>query len=274
MFILINALIFFVISDPVLHTADKFFETGNYENAITEYKRFLFFHPHSESLSSVYYQLARAYFESGNFAAAIRAAQEACRQARDERQRFAYEIKTAVLAIGGGNYSLAEAMLLRLSTENAAPDLLARAAFFRAIAGLYAYKWRTAREAFAEYFALQPDSIQAAHIDSLLFEIQRLKLKSPSTAVWLSTFLPGMGQIYAGDWRKGFNAFVLNAGFASWVGYKLGHGYWGDAYVIYSFLWQRYYFGNRYHARKIAEEFNEDRQRLAVKKILDYLDKP
>ena len=274
MLTLISAFILLAAADPVLATADDFFAAGYYDEAVTEYKRFLFFNPRSESLSPVYYRLGRACFEAGAVQAAVEAVHRAALHAPDDSSRAEYETKAAVFAISAGNYSLAEVILLRLCMEETSQRIRTRAAFFRAVACLYAYKWRTAREALAEYFTFQPDDDLETRIDSLLDRAERMKLKSPAAAMWISTFLPGVGQMYCGDWGKGVNALVLNAGFAAWVGYKLWHQYWGDAYVIYSFLWQRYYFGNRYHARRTAEERNDRLRRAAVKSVLDALEEP
>lgn len=272
MLILINALYLLVQPDPCLASADRFLAAGCHDQAITEYRRFIFFHPGSESLGPVYCRLARAYLENGAAEAAVEAVHRAAMAAPDDSSRDEYELKAAVFAVCGGKYSLAEAILLRLAGAETPAGIRGRAAFFRGIARLYAHKWRPAREAFAEYFTVHPEPGLAGRIDSLLDRAGRIKMKSPAAALWLSTFLPGAGQMYCGDWSGGANALALNAGFAAWVGYKLWHGYWGDAYVIYSFLWQRYYFGNRYHARRAAEERNDRRRRAAIRSILEALE--
>jgi hypothetical protein len=80
--------------------------------------------------------------------------------------------------------------------------------------------------------------------------------------------------MYAGAWREGLNAFALNGVFAAWVGYKLVNRYWDDACLISSFLWQRYYSGNRFHARRLTEEANDGIRRRAGQQILDLLKSP
>jgi tetratricopeptide (TPR) repeat protein len=270
----INVIVLFCVFDPVYHTARDFFEAGFYDEAITEFKRYLFFNPAGESAMPAYYQMGRAYFELGQTEAAVDMAALAARAAPDDSSRAEYDLKTAVIAIAAGSYSRAEMILLQLEMSTPIPGIQERATLFRAIACLYAYKWTGAREALDEYYQHHPCPEIQSPVDSLLRTAERMKLKSPAAALWLSTFLPGTGQMYAGEWREGLNALVLNGGFAVWVGYKLLNQYWDDAYLISSFLWQRYYFGNRYHARRLTEEKNDQTRRHTAQKVIDLLRTP
>ena len=271
MFISISLIALFYASDPVYRSARDFFKAGYYEEAITEFKRYLFFNPDAESAMPAYYQMGRAYFELGVVEAAVDMAALAARAAPDDSNRWECELKTGVIAIAAGSYSRAEMILLQLEMSTANPKIRERSALFRAVACLYAYKWSEARAAVDEFFRYRPDPETQLRVDSLLRGAERMKLKSPAAALWLSTFLPGAGQLYSGEWRAALNAFVLNGGFAAWGGYKLLNRYWDDAYLIGSFLWQRYYFGNRFHARRMTEDKNDQTRRRAAQKVIDLL---
>ena len=86
-----------------------------------------------------------------------------------------------------------------------------RARFLRGVAYLYQFKWEQARLVFQTYFDEIPDAARAAaKIDALFSEAINLPQKSEKVARLLSTFLPGLGQTYAGDWKNGLNALLLN----------------------------------------------------------------
>lgn len=257
--------------DIVLNYADKFFEAGYYEEAITEYKRFIFFNPLSENVSFVYSKIGIAYRNEKKWTKSIKAFRNSIHTASNDSTKNEREIALAVTFIASGNYSAAEILLLRVEMSTESSVIKQKASFFRGIACLYAFKWESAKEAFQEYFRENPNPELQLQIDSLLADTKNFFYKSPRDAKGLSTFIPGLGQLWAGDCRNGLNAFVLNSGLAAAIIYKLWHGFYGDAFVIYYFVARRYYVGNRYHAERIAREYNQRLNQSAAKKILDKL---
>lgn len=254
-----------------LDLAERFFDSGNYEEAITEYKRFIFYNPQSESISYAYYKIGLAYRNEKKWNESINALHLSIQTATSESIKNEREIALAVVLIASGNYSDAEFQLLKV--ESFSPFLLLRrkAAFFRGIASLYAHKWKDARTAFQKYFkedSLFESSVLSRSLDSLLLLAQYLKYKSPRLAKILSTILPGSGQIYAGDILNGLNSLVIN----SLTGYllvsSLIKGDFTGAILIYVPLFQRYYLGNRFRAEKIAENYNKKLNEKIINNIL------
>ena len=87
----------------------------------------------------------------------------------------------------------------------------------------------------------------------------------------LSTFLPGLGQAYAEDWKNGLNALLLNGvlGYVT-LNAAIERDY-DDALLSFFFLFHRYYVGNRYRAAEAAQAFNDRKNRWYVEKILQAL---
>ena len=67
-----------------LTLGDHFAKIGNYEASITEYKRFLFFHPDSIQTATVYNKIGHAYREQGFWQEAILAMRNAVFHAFEE----------------------------------------------------------------------------------------------------------------------------------------------------------------------------------------------
>jgi hypothetical protein len=203
---------------------------------------------------------------------AIKAMRLAVQSAPDDSARSEMQIALAVTLLAAGRYSVAEIVLLQLEMSDISAGIKSRASFFRGIACTYTFRWADARAAFGGYFKIDSAPALQAKIDSILLARAKHRLKSPNTARWLSTFIPGAGQVYAGNPGNGINSFLLNGALGAWIVYKLWHGYWADAYVIYAFLEGRYYHGNRYHARRLAEEANAALNRKTAIDIIEELD--
>jgi len=266
------ALLAAITTDPALKNGDRFFAAGNYEAAITEYERYLFFNPAGEPASYAYQQIGLAYRNEGDWRPAIEMLRRAAAAAPNDSVKNEREITLAVAQIAAGKYDAAEILLLRVETYTEIPAVRERALFLRGIAALYGFQWDRARAAFRAYVELKGEAALPARIDSLFADAQRRRERSPEAAVWLSTFIPGLGQVYAGDGRSGLGALVLNGSLAYWIAYKALHREYLDAAVIYYFLFRRYYAGNRYHAGRIAREYNQRMRQQEAQTILKVLE--
>ena len=181
-------------------------------------------------------------------------------------------IELAVTLIAGGAYDLALVELIKVNMQSQSARLHQRARFLRGIAYLYQFKWEQARSVFQTYFDEIPGASRtAAEIDALFLAALNESQKSERTARLLSTFLPGLGQTYAGDWKNGLNALLLNGvlGYIT-VDAAIERDY-DDALLSFLFLFYRYYAGNRYRAAEAAQAFNDRENRQHVEKILQTL---
>ena len=80
---------------------------GNYDAAITEYKRFLFFHPDDARVGEVYYNIGLAYRAQGLWTEAITGLQTAMYLAGDSEAKSEYQLELAVTLIAAQDYDLA-----------------------------------------------------------------------------------------------------------------------------------------------------------------------
>ena len=278
MFILIRVLLGFVVlfygtstfaRDSVLNFAEELFKRGNYKEAITEYKRFLFFNPESGSASDVWYRIGLAYRNERKWEESTKALRNSIYTAPNDSIRNEREIALGIVFIAMKNYSAAEFQLLRIESFSPFQNIRSKAAYFRGVASLYSFKWENARDAFQIYF--EENSFEEKEIDSLLAEALNTGYKSPSLAKWMSTFIPGTGQIYAGDVRDGLNALAINGGAGYLLVDNIIDGNYANAFITYLLLFQRFYFGNRSNAQSIAEDHNERLRRQRAKFLLDFL---
>jgi tetratricopeptide (TPR) repeat protein len=252
--------------------AQSLLEQGDYEGAITEFKRSLFLNPASESTSVAQYRIALAYRNLEQWDRCAEALNKSIRAEKDDSLRTEQEIMLGAVTAAKGDFDLAEFQLVRIEVYAQYPVLRRKAAFLRGICCVYQAKWEEARSAFRTAFADSLGTAEFYHlrgqIDSLTLTAELQPRKSPELAKWLSTFLPGLGQFYAHDWRNGLNALAINSA----TGYLLVDNIlehdWRDALLTYLFLFGRYYFGNRYHAALSAKEHNRGMDRENMNRIL------
>ncbi len=256
--------------DISLELANKFFEAEDYENAITEYKRFIFFNPGHDFVPEAYYQIGICYRNQKKWSEAIDSIQRSISMTADPVPREDRKIAIAIIQIARGNYDTAEFDLLRIARFSDNPTDKKKAYFFLGVCYTYRFKWEEAGQAFNRFFSDSLSSIKT-EIDTLCQFASNLNYKSPKLAKWLSTIIPGAGQLYVGDIRNGINAFILNSITIYFFINALVEHRLQDALIGNLFLFERYYRGNRTNAERIAQEHNEKIDSDYGKKIIDYL---
>ena len=259
-------------SDLALDFGNHLFAMENYDAAITEYKRFLFFHPDHPQVVEVQFKIGLAYRAQKWWTEAIEMMTAAVQLTTETELQAERRVELAVTLIAGGAYDLALVELIKVDMQSQSARLHQRARFLRGVAYLYQFKWEQARSVFQTYFDEIPSASRAAaEIDALFLTALSESQKSERTARLLSTFLPGLGQTYAGDWKNGLNALLLNGvlGYIT-VDAAIERDY-DDALLSFLFLFYRYYAGNRYRAAEAAQAFNDRESRQHVEKILQIL---
>ncbi len=179
--------------------------------------------------------------------------------AKDIDTRDLRRIDLAIVYISKRDYDMGTFILLKVELFNENPKLRAKAAFFRAISSIYAHKWNDAEDAFQKYYIDYPelyDTELSKQIFKTLSSYKSMHYKSPRLAKTLSTFIPGSGQIYCGDWINGLNALIINSAFGYLFFRDILNGKYIDALLDYFFIFERFYTGNRANAEKAAKDYN------------------
>ena len=259
-------------SDPVLDLGEHLFALGNHDAAITEYKRFLFFNSDHPQSGEVQFKIGLAYRAQKWWAEAAEAMIAAVQLTTEAELQAEMRVELAVTLIASGAYDLALVELIQADLQSRSTRLRQRARFLRGVAYLYQFKWEESQSVFKAYFDEIPGAARtAAEIDVLFLDALSRTQKSEKVAQLLSTILPGLGQTYAGDWKNGLNALLLNGvlGYVT-LDAAIKQDY-DDALLSFLFLFYRYYAGNRYRAAEAAHAFNDQEDRRYAEKILQTL---
>ena len=253
-----------IAENDLLALGDHLYNMEYYDAAITEYKRFIFFHPDDTRVAETYYDIGLAYRAQGLWEEAIVAMRNSMLHATTEDQKSEFQINLAVTLIASKNYDLAQLELIKVLLRDPNLALDKRVLFLRAVAYVYQFRWKEAREVLQEYTTDEK-------LGTLFDKAVNLPIKSTRVAKVLSAIIPGAGQVYTGDWRGGLNAFFLNGiiGFVA-VDAALDQHYADAAFWTY-FIFMRYYQGNFYRAETAVQAFNREVAQRAADDILNRL---
>ncbi len=271
--IIINILLMIVFfnfvytEDSELILARELNRNGNFENAAHEYKRYLFFHPDSYTNTSLIIEIAGTYRKSGKKDLCLSLLEAARTAVEDEKIKNIYTLEIQYTRINDYNKSEVRMELLELENFQDDPDIKKQAAFLLFLSYIINSEWTSADQAFNRYLdywnQVNPQTFQrtglkmASFIRLKLKEAEKADYKSPELAGWLSTFIIGSGQIYAGNFLSGLNALALNSAIIVYIYSSILSGNYADAILVGMFVMDRYYSGNIQNARKIAEDHNE-----------------
>jgi tetratricopeptide (TPR) repeat protein len=248
--------------DELLRLADAYYADGNYDASITEYLRFICFAPADSRLSHAYYRAGLAYDAMGNGDFAIPYLERAAALAPEAAVEGQIRLRLATELLSRQQFDLAKIELFQLMNGAGASRQKSRSALLLGLVHCTEGSWEQARACFS-FVRDQESGCEACReplleIDSLLAELRdHPGAKSPALSKWLSTFLPGLGQLYAGNVGGGLNALALNA-VTSYALLDLAAGrHVRDSLLVFSLLWVRYYQGNRTRAEGAARTANE-----------------
>ena len=261
--VLLASLLFFCAAargdNTLVALADSLYAAGSYDDAITEYERHLFIYPEDPAQSEVLRKESFCHVALGDWIVAISSLQRALEVAPSDNVRSQRRIDMALIYAAMGDYSRAEIILLRVAQFKAHSASRHRPLFLLCFIYLQRFEWDKAKSALGEFLACSEDDFgphpQADSLSDLLAEAGNQPLKSPRLARWLSTFVPGAGQLYSGKPRSAANAFLLNGSLAFLVVNLARIGQPENTITPLSLL-PRYYNGNRSHAARLAEEHN------------------
>ena len=240
------------------------FAQGNYDAAVTEYKRFLFFHPDDVRVSEVYHNIGLAYRAQGLWTEAVTSLRAATHLATDAEAKSEYQLELAVTLIAAQDYDLARLELIKAMMRTSSAQLYRRALFLQAVAYIYQFRWEDAHESLRNYTTDE-------RLGALLDVATEIPLKSARLAKVLSAIFPGAGQVYVGDWREGINALLLNGALGFLTVDAVLDGHYVDAALWGGFIFWRYYRGNTFRAGQAAERFNQRESRSAADALLQRL---
>lgn len=258
--------------DETYAFAEKQMERGNYDLAIKNFKRVLFFDS-AYKFPETTWLIADCNFASANYSDALYFYQLAFNETDDDSIKAAGTIMKAASNLKLENYS--DALIDIYSFQgNATPEQLFN---LRMLEGIITYN-------MGDYGQSEQNFKEAAHFTNSLSEdeistffasVRKIEKRyNPKVARTMSIIIPGSGQIYTGNYRSGINSFVLTAGLLTFGVYLTLGITPVDAFFIIAPWFQRYYMGGYKNAYNQALDKQKDLKSEKLREIVNRLSNP
>ena len=246
--------------------AEQLFESGDYQAARLAYKRLLFYRPDTEFRDVADYRIAQSYYYQNRPERAEHLFREFLAVHPHSPFRFRSQLMIGQLHFDAGAYSPARTALFELLHSSEDIEVVAAAHYLRGWCYVHTTDWNKAISELRRVNTLETDTPygkSARRLADMLLEEIPLPRKSPQIAGWLSTVVPGSGQLYVGRVREGVLAAVLGGTFMYLVADAIRERRYVDSAGISLIGWQ-FYWGNRVEAQRFASEYNSHRERELI----------
>lgn len=255
--------------EETLKFADFQFESGNYNLALKEYQRVLFFND-GRNLHHIYEQIGSTFFLKKDFKKAAYYFELSYKTTESDSIKTEILFKKVACYMLDKNFKLATFELMNL------PDSLNlqtanRKNFYFAICYWGMEDFEKAKSSFLEILPVEHKSAREA-INLLFSKKRNLYKPKPKTAQILSIFIPGSGQIYSGDVKNGINSLILTGGFVVLGVYMTQYYNLFDAILTAIPWFMRYHQGGYRGAKKIAYNKRADRRNKTYQKVLKVIE--
>ncbi len=262
-----------------LGLADNFFDQAEYDSAITEYRRFLYFFPDHAEADYASFQVALACFMRKDFEKALSLFEEICSIGFENRHAVEACFMSSRCYSSLGRQSPAVAVLKELSA--AVDDIDVRDRAYYHIGWIYleagAFLDIAAISRAGEYFARISDKNRGVYKVGALAE--RLKLvetdqegplmsrKNPDLAGGLALF-PGAGYLYCGRYHDALMSFLFNGGLA-YAAYEAFDSDLEALGVVIALVGSGFYAGSIYGSVSAAHKYNRKISRDFLNRLDD-----
>lgn len=249
--------------------AEQLFESGDYQAARLAYKRLLFYNPDTEFRDIADYRIAQSYYYQGEPTRAEALFRDFSTEHPNSPLRFQSQLMLGQLHFDVGSYSLARTTLFKLSHTTNDPEVVEAARYLRGWCYIHTTDWN---KAISELRQADISNVsghrgkKARELADILLAETPLPTKSPKIAGWLSTVVPGTGQLYAGKIREGLLGAALNGTFIYLAADAIRERRYVDCIGISLIGW-RFYWSNRAEAQRFATEHNARHKQALIETL-------
>ena len=242
-------------SEEQLSFARAYMEKGEFEKAITELERFMYFFPDDENIPLSHYLTGQCYLNLKKYSRARKVLEDLYKNHPGGKYG-----DRALFLIGEsfykeGMFHEAEICFTGLVREHPASDIKDRALFKLGWSQLSAEKWPEASETFKTVEKESPLYTPSVNIYKKLESGPGYREKDPLTAGVMAGIIPGLGHVYCSRYKDGATAFLLNGLFV-WAAIEAFESDNEALGGIISILEAGWYAGNIYSAVNCAHKFN------------------
>ncbi|MBN1639460.1 MAG: hypothetical protein JW866_10860 [Ignavibacteriales bacterium] len=228
--------------------ANNLYENKLYFDAVTEFKRLLFFDEGKKYSYECSFKTGDSYKQGARFDDAIKYFTLADINAKEDSQRFNAQIEIVKVNILRKTTDRALQLLDSMDVNYKFYNKKDEINYWRGWTYMFADDWKNASKSFA--------LIDYQHELKILCDRIAKEKYSESFAKILSFIIPGAGQVYTGHYFSGALSLAWNLLFGYLTIDAFVEDRVFDGVMVGSLLWLRFYQGNYENAEKFAKEEN------------------
>ncbi len=234
-----------------LDFATRQFNMGNTQEAISLYRRVLYFDSLNIHSYDACRNLATCYISVNDYPRAREFSRMAGNLAPTDSLRAEQIFQLAYLYLLGNDYHYALIELLGLK-ESGSGYFQMKRNFYLGVACFQQTDYQKSIGYFLE--CIDTTNLERrVELINIMEEVMQIEKRyNPKTAKILSMILPGLGQLYCGEYKGAVNSLALTAGLASLYIITIYNYSFVDASVSVLPWFQRYYQGGYQNAEKAA----------------------
>jgi len=247
--------------DQQLRFAMDYFKQSQYEKAIAEFERFIYFFPDHKMADNAKYHIGLSYFHSGRFKEAVEPLSDIVEKSTDQDLIARAHFRLSETFVSLGDHQTAVKVLNHLTETNNNILIIDEAHYRAGWIYLQLNDMETARRRFQMISSQNQDLFRMRTMDEELSREKLFPEKNPRLAGFLS-IIPGAGFAYCERYQDALVAFLLNAGLilAAYESFDNGNEALGG---VIAFVGTGFYAGNIYGAVSSAHKYNlASRQRF------------
>lgn len=244
--------------------ADSLYAAGNLQSARLAYEKIVFTLNQS-NLPADSIQLLKneallkktyCYKAQANFNEAQKTIERAEVGNLPDSLNFVIRYETALCAYLATHYNEAYNYILQLKYFVKDTSLTQQVDFLEILSLNELQRWEEAKKLCAAY--IEKNNLHAS-ADELYAFLKNPKLRNAEKAVILSTFLPGVGQMYAGYPFRGMVSATLQLACFTFGAYSIWQKYYLSGFFTGFVMLQAFYSGGIRHTRDLVEKKNKER---------------
>ena len=246
-------------ADNLLGFAQSLFREGDYLNAVHEYQRYLFLYPDTAQADFVQLHIAAAYQNVGRLNAAIEAYQSLIQNYPQSPFVERARSNIAQCQLLSGDQTASITSLRQFLSDYPESGLAPRTQFIIATIYMEKKEWTAAVQEWKQVRTTYSQTPFAEMSDQLIRMAQQaesLPRRSPVTAGLLSTFLPGLGQVYSGRYSAGVYSLLGVGTTAAGTVYYIDQERYAVAIPL-GIIGLFFYLNNVYDSLQSAKAFNQ-----------------
>jgi len=231
-------------------------EKGQYDRAIAEFERFIYFFPDEDRVPLARHLIGVCHLENGRY----RDAREIFSRTIGDNPHGPFAGKALFLAgesyYREGMFDRAESLFEEVLKTDPSSELENAARYRLGWTRMQENRWGEASEDFMRVDKADPLYPSAAYLSAESLKGELLPYKDPVCAGVMAGILPGLGHVYVSRYKDALVAFLLNGVFiwATIESFHQDHNVLGGILAFFEVGW---YAGNIYSAVNVTHKWNK-----------------